>query len=139
MDPMLTIEPPSVPISFTASWVVKIRPITFSSNCFPDVFRGVSFERRELINTGIVHEYIHPAVCFPRLHEKTLDVGEPGNIRLHRNGVSSCLSDAGYYCIRAAPAACIIHYHRSTFCCQVLRYRGSDSLRRSRYDCDFNP
>src|SRR5437879_12834009 len=54
-----------------------------------EVLFGDAFERRGLVNSGVVDEDVEPAECPLRLGEETLDVCLLRDVCLHRNGLAA--------------------------------------------------
>src|SRR5438034_11801951 len=54
-----------------------------------EVLFGDAFERRGLVNSGVVEEDVEPAECPLRLGEETLDVCLLRDVCLHRNGLAA--------------------------------------------------
>ena len=52
---------------------------------------GDFFERRRLVNAGVVHQDVEPAERLLRFGEQSLDLGLLGHIRLHRDGLPALL------------------------------------------------
>src|SRR5258705_11327617 len=133
MEPILTIEPPSGPISLTASCVVSSRPVTFRLNCLW-MCSGV------MASSGGTHRILHCSQgyrvsrtpsWFPKRGGGCLSVEKH---LLDSNRLPSFFSNSSDDRIRARLAACIVHYNRSAFSRKMLRDRSSDTLRSS---CDY--
>ena len=55
---MLTTLPPAGPKCLTASWVVRISPRTFRSNCLWKFSARDPLQRGELVDPGVVHQHV---------------------------------------------------------------------------------
>src|SRR5439155_15826947 len=86
-----------------------------------ELLLGDAFERREFIDARVVDENVEPAKGFLRLGEQPFDVGFPGNISLHRDGLPSGVGDFGHDFIRAGFAGRVIDDHRRAFDSECFR------------------
>ena len=80
-----------------------------------ELLLGDAFERREFVDARVVHQDVEPAKRFLRLSKQPFDVGLPGNISLHRDGIASGAGDFRNNLIRTGLAGCVIDDNRCAF------------------------
>jgi hypothetical protein len=93
-----------------------------------EVLLGDVFERRELVDAGIVHQDVERAERLLRLGEQALDVRLSRDIGLHRNGLAALAGDLGHHAVGAVLAGGVVDDDRRAFIRQMLGDGGANPL-----------
>ena len=137
MELMLMMEPPSGPISLTASWVVSSRPRTLRSNCLWKCSGVMAAEGLEVVDAGVVDEDVELAEGVLGLGEEAGDVGGFGDVCLHGDGLAALGLDVGDDGVGAGLAAGVVDDDRGALGGEMLGDGGTDALGGACDHCDF--
>ena len=94
-------------------------------------------DRSELVDARVVDQDVEPAERLLRLGEQPPDVGLPGHVRLHGDGLAPLAGDLGDDAVGPLLAGRVVDDDRRPFGRQVLRDRRPDPLGRARDDRDL--
>ena len=95
------------------------------------------FNRRELVDTGVVHQDIEPPKRILCLGKEPLDVILLCHVGLHRDCFSAALRNFIHHAICAFFRGGIVHDDIRAFCGQLFGDFGADSLRGPGHNCDL--
>ena len=87
-----------------------------------------TFERGEVIDTGVVNDNIEASVILYGRIDESLGLGSFGDISLHGNGLAARRINGVYDGIRARLTGCIADYDGCAFRGQRFRDSGSNSF-----------
>ena len=105
---------------------------------FVELLLGDFFEWHEFVNAGVVDHDVDLAECFLRFSEQSLDVCLLRDAALDRDSFSAALTNFIYHAICVLLGRRIIDDHSRTLGCEFFCNPCADSLRRSRYHCNFS-
>src|SRR5262245_26098244 len=101
------------------------------------MFFGHLLERREIVDSGIVHQDINLAKSFLGFRKKVLNLRLLRDIGLHRDSFAAAASNVGHYTVCTSFAGGIVDDHGRTLGGQVFSNGSSDALRGTGYDGYF--
>jgi hypothetical protein len=99
-----------------------------------EVLLGDVFQRRELVDAGVVDQDVHAAERLLGLVEQTGDVGALGHVALDGDGLAAGGGDLGHHLVGALAAGGVVDRHGRALGGQGLGDGGPDALRRAGHD-----
>jgi hypothetical protein len=103
-----------------------------------ELLLGHFFQRDELVNAGVVDHDVDLPERFLRFSEQSLDFCLFRNVALDSDSFSAALTNFVYHAICVLLGRRIINDYGRALRCEFFRDARADSLRRSRYYCNFS-